>query len=178
VADIIALVVRELNAVESAGQARAAIASAEQHIDYGVGVSRSLSTFSTPSPEEAQNTLAILRGALEGELRTFGSQADDSPVDPQSWARASRDVQRVYVEVSGIEGAAGASLAAQEQAPQILADAIADAPRVFARGVGEVVSGVGQVAGQVGAGFLSGLGLTGVLVLIVVAALVLRGRFV
>jgi hypothetical protein len=173
--DVIALVVRELNAVASAGQARAAIVSAETHLDYGASLTGSLSMWSSPTTDEANETLSMLRGALDAELRTIGSQADDSEVDPQSWARARRQVERAYVEVSGIEGAAGASLDVQIQAPSILADAIADAPRVFGHAAGEVLGAAGAAAGQIGGGFLSGLGVVGVIVLVVIVVLVVRG---
>jgi hypothetical protein len=176
VTDIVAIVSRELNAVASAGEARAAIASAEQHLAYGYSLIPSLSMWSIPTPDEAAEILSLLRGALDAELRTMGSQADDSQVDQQSWARARRQVERAYIEVSGIAGAAGAQLDVDAQAGQILADAIADAPRVFSQAVGEVIGGVGRAVGSAGGGFLSGLGFLGVLVLVAVLALVLRSR--
>jgi hypothetical protein len=176
VTDIVAIVSRELNAVASAGEARAAIASAERHLEYGYTLIPSLNMWSIPTPNEAGDTLTLLRGALDAEIRTMGSQADGSQVDPQSWARARRQVERAYIEVSGIAGAAGAQLDVDAQAGQILADAIADAPRVFGEAVGDIVGGVGRAAGAAGGGFLAGLGFLGVLVLIAVVALVLRAR--
>jgi hypothetical protein len=176
VSDIMTIVARGLNAVASAGEARAAMLSAEAHLSYGATLVPSLTRWSIPTPDEAEDILVLMRAALDAELRTIGSQSDDSPVDPQSWARARRQVERAYIEVSGIAGAAGAQLDVDAQAGQILADAIADAPRVFAQGVGEVVGGVGRVVGQAGGGFLSGLGLLGVLVLIAVVALVIRAK--
>lgn len=174
-ADVVALVARELNGVSSAGQARAAIISAEKHLDYGATLTGSLSTWSSPTTDEANETLTMLRAALDAELRTIGGQSNDSEVDPQSWARARRQVERAYVEVSGIEGAAGASLDVQTQSVAILADAIADAPRVFGNAVGSVLNAAGTAAGQVGGGFLSGLGVVGVLVLVVVVVLLVKG---
>jgi hypothetical protein len=138
-------------------------------------VAPSLSTWSVPTTDEANETLTMLRGALDGELRTLGSQADDSPVDPQSWERARRQIERAYVEVSGIEGAAGASVNVEAQAVQILADAIADAPRVFGQTVGGALNAAGTAAGQLGGGLLSGLGFVGVIVLLLVVVLVVKG---
>jgi hypothetical protein len=174
VADTIAYVQRTLNTVQSAGEARAAITSAEKYLDYGQGLVGSLSRFASPTPDEAQDTINLHRAALDAELRGFAAQADDSPVDPQPWARAQREIIRACVDVAGIEGTALGSIAASEDLPGNLADSIANAPKVFGQGVGSAIKGVGEVAGNAGAGLLSGLGVIGVLVLVVVVVLVAR----
>lgn len=173
-ADRIALVVRQLNLVASAGQQRAAVGAALAELDAGAQLASSLSMWSTPNPGEAYDTISILRSALSSELTAIGSMADDSAVDPQSWTRTRREVERAYVEVSGIEGAAGAS--ERVSVVEVLGDAIANAPQVFGHAVGEVLQGAGTIVGGVGAGFLSGLGVLGVLALIVVVALVVRAK--
>jgi hypothetical protein len=173
-ADRIALVVRELNKVASAGQARAAIRSAQGELARGTEMASDLSAWTSPTPSEAYDNLTLLRGALEAELRGFSSQADDSQVDPQAWARARRQVERSYVEVSGIDGVVGSLDRVDVIA--ILGDAIADAPRVFGQAAGEVVAGAGRVVGSAGAGILSGLGVLGILVMGVVVFLALKSR--
>jgi hypothetical protein len=174
-AERIALVARELNRVESAGQARAAIWSALAELDAGDAMAEHLSMFTSPDPDQAHQEIGILRGGLNGELGVIAPIGDDQHVDAQSWERARRQVERAYVEVSGIEGNfdAGRSV----DVVDILSDAIANAPRVFGEGVGTVISGVGQVAGGGLGGLLGGLGVFGVLVLVIVAVVVLRGRF-
>lgn len=173
-ADRIALVVRELNKVASAGQARAAIRAALAELARGTDLAPDLSAWSTPNPGEAYDTLTLLRGALEAELRGFASQSDDSQVDPQAWARARRQVESSYIEVSGIDGVVGS--VDRVDVVAILGDAIADAPRVFGEAVGEVMSGAGRAVGSAGAGILSGLGFLGVAVLAVVVFLALRSK--
>jgi hypothetical protein len=173
-ADPLALVARELNQVSSVGEEHAAIQSALARISYGLSIAGYLSTWSSPTPQQATDTLLILQSALEGEARAASSSADDAPVDPASWARTRRDIERAYVEVSGVEGAAGVQTAIDPVA--ILADAIANAPRVFAEGLGGAVRTVGEIAGDAGGGFLGGLGVMGALVLALVAVIVLRTK--
>ncbi|MFL5381298.1 MAG: hypothetical protein ACJ8GN_02105 [Longimicrobiaceae bacterium] len=173
-AERIALVVRELNKVASAGQARAAVNAALAELARGTDMVPDLSPWSTPDPGEAYSTLTLLRGALDGEARGFSAQADDSQVDPQAWSRARRQVERAYVEVSGIEGAAGAAAAVDPIA--ILADAIADAPRVLGNAVGQIAAGAGQVVGSAAGGILAGLGVVGILVVAAVIFLALRSK--
>lgn len=175
-ADRIALVARELNRVHSAGQARAAITAALGELDAGDRMSWYLNFLTTPDQDEAQQEISFIRGALAAELRTLGPIGDDQPVDGQSWERARRQVERAYVTVSGIEGVVEGARRADAEVIPILGDAIADAPRVVGEAAGEIVTGVGKVAGNLGAGFLGGLGVFGVLVLVVVAVFVLRGR--
>lgn len=172
-ADRIALVARELNKVASAGQARAAISAARTELARGLELAPQLSPFSTPDPGEAYQTLTMLRAALDSEDRGLSAQAADSAVDAQAWQRARRQVERVYVEVSGLDGVVGQ--VDRVDVLSILGNAIADAPRVFGEGVGEVLQGAGNVVGQAGAGILSGLGIVGVVVVIVVVVLLVKG---
>jgi hypothetical protein len=171
-------VARSLNAVASVGEERAALASARATLDYGGQLVPSLSRWASPTPDEASNDLATLRGAIDGEDRLLSSMADTQPLDPDSWARARRQIERAYIDVAGIEGAAGA--AADVDVVAILGDAVANAPKVFLGVVGDVAGTVlntaGQAAGAAGKGFFGALGVPGVIALIVIALLVLRGR--
>jgi len=172
----IALVARQLNQVSSVGEERAAILAAQADVARGLDLAWQLSTFSSPTPAEASDTLNLLNVALAGEYSALDSSAANSPVDPSNWARARRQVERAYVEVSGIEGAAGAQ--SNIDVAQILGDAIVAAPKVFLGAVGsaagEVLNTAGQAAAAGAGGFFSGLGLAGSIVLLVLVVVVLR----
>lgn len=170
----IAQLARTLNLVESVGQARAAIHMGSLEADYGTTLAERLSWLSSPTTDEAQSTMAIDKAQLSGELRTLDGFDEGSPVDPVSWARQRRAVERVYIDVSGIEGVTGALR--QVSFVDILGQAIADAPRVFGQAAGEVLQGAGRAAGSLGSGFFSGLGVLGTLVLIAILLVALRGR--
>jgi hypothetical protein len=167
-------VARALNGVQSAGQARAALAAAAAELERGNALVPGLSMWSTPNAGQAYTEIGIIRAELAGEARAYDSQSDDSPLDLDTWARSRRAIERTYVEVAGIEGVVGAVAAID--VGQILLDAVAGAPKVFGAAVGEVLGAAGSAAGKAGAGLLGGLGVVGVLVLVVVAVIVLRGR--
>lgn len=165
-------VARALNGVASVGQERAALAAARAELDRGAELVSGLSIYSSPTVDQAYDNVTLLRGAIDGEVRGLSASSDDSPIDVVSWPRVRRQIERCYVEVSGIEGAAGA--VASIDVGGILADAIADAPRVFGAGVGTIVRTAGETVGQAGAGVLGGLGVIGVVVLVVVVVLAVK----
>jgi hypothetical protein len=170
----IATLARTLNLVESVGQAKAALRAGLAEAEYGVLISEDLSWLSSPTTDEAKSTLAIDQAQLSGELGLLGSFDDGSPVDPTTWARQRRAVERVYIDVSGIEGVTGALR--RVSFIDTLGQAIADAPRVFGEAAGKVLEGAGQAVGGLGSGFFSGLGVLGTLVLIAILLVALRGR--
>jgi hypothetical protein len=169
-------VARALNGVQSAGQARAAIAAAAAELERGNAMVPDLSAWGTPDPGQAYTEVGLIRAQLAGEGRAYDSQADDSPLDADTWARSRRAIERTYVEVAGIEGVVGAVAAIDTG--QILLDAVANAPKVFGTAVGDVLGAAGSAAGKAGAGLLGGLGFVGVAVLVVVLVIVLRGRLI
>lgn len=175
-AEVIAELARTLNLVQSVGQAKAALRIGSSHVDYGMVLAEGLSFLSSPTTSEAQSTLAIDQAQISGELRALDGFDEGSPVDPTTWERQRRAIERVYVDVSGIEGVTGAldRVSFIEQ----LGAAIADAPRVFGQAAGEVLEGAGRAAGQLGGGFFAGLGVLGTLVLIFILLVALRGRIV
>lgn len=128
-ADRIADVARALNRVASAGQARAAVAAAQDELARGMSLATDLSIFTTPNPAQARDTLNIDLAALAGELRAMDPQADTDAVNPTGWARCRRFIERGYIDVSGIEGQLGAQAAIDVGA--IIWDAVRDAPRVL-----------------------------------------------
>jgi hypothetical protein len=171
-ADRMQTVARALNQVASVGQERAALTAARAELDRGAELASGLNSWTSPTVDQAYDTIALQRAALDAEARALSSSADDSPIDAINWPRVRRQIERSYVEVSGIEGAAGAVDAIDVGG--ILADAIADAPRVFGEAVGSALRGAGEVAGKAGAGALAGLGVLGVLVLVVVVVLAVK----
>jgi hypothetical protein len=159
VADV-AQLSRALNAVRSVGQSRAALAAALDQVARGNDLAEQLSVFSTPDPDEARTTMAIDAGQVTAELRLLEGREDTSPVDPTEWARQRRAIERVFVDVSGIEGVTGAL--AQISFAQILADAIAAAPGLIAEYAGKAAAAVAPAA--------FGLGTLLVLALLVLVA--------
>jgi hypothetical protein len=135
-------VARALNDVKSVGQARAALAAAQDEVDRGFELAGQLSMFSTPDPTEARSTLNIVKAALAGERSAMNSQDDSDAVNPTGWERARRQVERAYIEVSGIEGVA--SVVGSIDVVQILIDAIADAPRVLGEAAGWVADAASE----------------------------------
>jgi len=175
------LVAKTLNLVGSVGEERAALQAAAGELERGLDEVHLLSTYSVPTPEEAQNTLAIYKGEVAGELAALASSAEDSAVDPDNWPRARRAIERSYIEVAGVDGTVGSLLDTRIDSPGILADAVANAPKVFLQAAGtaagEVLNTAGQAAGGGVGSLLGGLGLAGVVLLVVVLLVVLgRGR--
>lgn len=170
----IAQLARTLNAVESVGQARAALEVATREADHGLDLVDKLSLWSTPDPAEATSTLSIDRSQLTGELGTLEAFAPTSRVDAATWSRQRRAIERTFIDVSGIEGVVGAL--DQIDFLAILGQAIANAPKVFGEAAGDVLAGAGRAAGELGGGFFSGIGVLGTLVLIFILLVVLRGR--
>jgi hypothetical protein len=164
VADTIADVSRTLNLVQSVGQARAALQMGLDEADAGVLLTDKLSIFSSPTPDEAQSTLAIDRAQLQGELNLISGRDDTSPVDAGEWDRQRRAIERTYVDVSGIEGVAGA-LAKVSFAGE-LADAVANAPSVVGQALKTAAAAAAPAAWGIGT----------ILVLAIVLVVLLRGR--
>ena len=173
-ADRITLVARELNRVKSAGEARAALNAARAEVDRGLALAPRLSRWSSPTPQQAQDTLIMLRGALAAELRLIEAMAATSGVDAATWARQRRQVERVYVEVAGIEGVLGEL--DRIDVASILGEAIRGAPKLVGKVLGEVTNEAGKAAGGLGGGILSGIGLAGIVLVAVVLVVVLKVR--
>jgi hypothetical protein len=169
--DLITQVARTLNDVRSVGQARAALRAALRWIEIGIDASAGLSPFAVPTPDQARTNLAILRGAISGELGAIQSMDDTGSVDPANWARARRQIERVYAEVYAIEGVLGSL--GNVDLWGILGDAIRGAPRIVGTAIGEVADAAGDTAGRLGGGILGGLGVPGLLLLALVLILVI-----
>jgi hypothetical protein len=173
-ADPIAVIARALNTVESVGQARAALEAGLRAIEIGQDLAGHLSIFSSPTPDEARSTLALDQAQLAGELRTLDELESGSAIDAATWSRQRRAVERAYVDVSGIQGVVGAL--GRIDVVGILVEAIENAPKVFGQAAGTVLDAAGRAAGGLGSGFLEGLGVLGLLVLIALLALALKAR--
>ena len=166
----IAPVIRALNGVRSAGQARAAAGAA---LKYAHGIYDTIDqiTWFGDVRASAKRAMDAARTQLERmyeQLPTTGGE----PAGP-SWPGVRRAIEKVYVEGAGAEVAAGYEPRTSNWA--ILGDAIAEAPSVFAGAVGAVARGAGDVVGSAAGGLLVGLGWLGpVLMLIAAAVLVFR----
>lgn len=164
----------ELNRVKSVGQARAAVggilkvASATYPIVPKIG--------NAALRDSSRKALDTARATVEGWYPKLGTSLT-SPVDAGIWASTRKAIERLNVEIAGIEGAA--SYKPQTSNLTILSDAISEAPGVFAKQAAKVVNIATKAAGDVASGALSGvfggLGVWG-LVLIAGAALFLALR--
>jgi len=166
VADRIALIARALNNVKSVGESIAALRAADAEITRGYALADELSRWSSPTPAQARDKLAVYRGAIAAEIRLISPMGASSLIPADTWAGARSFIERVYIDVAGIEGAAGVVLAID--VAEILGNAIRNAPKVFGKALGNVAGGVGETVGHVGAGFLGGLGLWGFFLLALV----------
>lgn len=158
----VAQLARALNGVRSVGQARAALAATLDEVARGEDLAGQLGIWTTPDPDEARTTMAIDGAQVTSELRQLAGREDTSPVDPSEWARQRRAVERVYVDVSGIEGVTGAFAAVSFA--DILLDAIARAPGL----IGEYARKAAAAAAP------AAWGLGTLLVLVLVLVLVVR----
>jgi hypothetical protein len=139
-------VAQALNAVASVGQERAALAAAAAELARGQGLTENLSTWSSPTPDEASANLAVWQAAIAGDTAN-ATGADADPVDPVAWAAVRQDITRSYVEVAGVEGVSGA-LASIDVAG-ILWDAITAAPKAFLDGAKQAVAGIAGGAADI-----------------------------
>lgn len=166
----IAPVVRALNGVRSNGQARAAAGAALKYAHKTYDTIDEITWFGDVRAS-AKRGMDAARTQLEALYEQLPA-GDGSPVGSE-WPELRRAIERVYVEGAGAEGAAGND--PQTSNWTILAEAIANAPSVFAGAVGSVARGAGDVIGSAAGGLLVGLGWLGpVLMLIVVAVIAVR----
>lgn len=103
--------------------------AAHDELDRGLRLADDLSSLTVPTPGQAKDTLNTLHAAVGAEWRLMQAQAPTDAVNPTNWARLRRQIERCYVEVSGVEGAAQ-SLASWDIAG-VLLTAIKDAPRLL-----------------------------------------------
>jgi len=175
-ADPIQDLARELKAVKSVGQAREAgraalkyLADARGRVESGDGPYQG---------KAAYRDIDAPAAAIQRSLDALPSDGQ-KPVDARLWATLSMDIQRGWINVAGIEGGAGARVTFREGL-SILADAIADAPRVFVQTAGKIVgttlNEAGKAAGGAVGGILGGIGLPGLVLIAVVVAVVVFSR--
>lgn len=163
-------IVRALNGVTSAGQARAAVGAALIAIHDAYPL---LSRLRAERERAGRSELDQARLALEGFYRKIADTSPNADVQ-QTFAANRKLVERGYIVIGGIEAEAGYK--PQTSNLQILATSIKEAPAVFTRAVTstakDVVKGAGEVVGSAAGGILSGLGLSGTLTLVVVGLIV------
>lgn len=161
-------IVRALNGVASAGQARAAIGAAlnAAHAAYQI-----LPRLSTDRSAAGRTELDGARIALEAYYDGIKSVSAQADLRDSFQSRGRKLVERVYITIGGIE--ATANHKPQTSNLAILAASIAEAPAVFGAAVGQVTAAAGETAGKAVGGILGGLGISGTITLVVVAVVVL-----
>lgn len=97
-----------------------------------------------------------------------GRGAEDYRAD---WKLNRWKLDKAYVEIAGIEGAA--EYVPRTSNLEILAQALREAPGLFGETVGNVLQEVGKAAGKVAAGAAKGLGWQGSIWAVVIIAVVL-----
>lgn len=165
--DELASIVRGLNKVESAAQARAAMGAALRALSKAYEL---LPRLERDLRGRSQRELDGARTDLELAYRT--AKAPDRTSVRNDWGKLRLKVQRAYVVIAGVEGAA--SYIPRTSNLDILVTSIAEAPGVFADKVGQAAGTVTNKAGEAAGGVLKGLGKgIGLSGLLLVGALVL-----
>jgi hypothetical protein len=174
--DELPAIARALNGVSSAGQVRAAVGAALNaiHAAYDHVGDISSGDLRASATRELDNA----RLALEGWYPQIAG--DDGADYTNDWGTHRQLVDRAYVAIAGVEGAA--SYVPTTSNLSILLQSISEAPSVFGKALGSVAKELGAVAGEAGAGVLGGLGVKGVIFLalgiVVVLAVLNRGTII
>lgn len=161
-------IVRALNGVVSAGQARAAIGAT---LNAAGATYKILPRLPDDRERAGRGELDSSRVSLEAYYDGIKSVSAQAELRESFQSRGRKLVERVYIVIGGIE--AEASYKPQTSNLAILTSAIAGAPAVLGQAVGAVTREAGQVVGNAAGGILSGLGISGTLTLVVVGAVVL-----
>lgn len=156
-----------LNAVATAGQARAAIGEGLNAIGRTYPL---LGKMPDDRARSGRGELDTDRVALEGWYREI-KDVSYSASFKDAFAKKRKLLEHAYVVIAGIEGEA--SYVPQTTNLQILTDSLKEAPKVFAQAAGSVTSAVGEAAGSAVGGAISGLGISGTLTLVLVGAVLI-----
>ena len=163
-------ITRILNGIETAAQVRMACGEAAKAAGAAYPLLDEI-------PEGNANTATSLRGqldsarlALDKFYRSITPRGNESYRN--TWLTKGMPlVQRVYVVIAGIEGAAAYVPSTSNW--EILFDAVADAPKLVGQAVGATAAAVGSAAGSAAGGILGGLGISGIVSVALVAGVVL-----
>lgn len=165
-------IVKVLNGVRSAGQARAAAGAALNavHKTYPL-----LDRLTADRARAGRTELDAARTDLQLWYDSIKAMSAAAAVD-NVWATSGRrKVERCYLAIAGVEGTA--NYVPQTSNLQILGEAIAAAPKVFVSAVGQAAGAVakeaGSVVGEAAGGIFSGLGVSGTITLVVIGLVVL-----
>ena len=160
-------IVKVLNQVQTAGQARVAAGAALNavHVAYDL-----LDDLTADRARAGKGELDAARVALETWYANIKGVSGAAPF-ANEWATKGRKlVERCYIAVAGVEGQA--KHVPQTSNLQILATSLAEAPAVFTQAVGKAAGTVakeaGSVVGSAAGGILSGLGISGTLTMVVI----------
>lgn len=171
-------IVRTLNGVTTAAQARSAIGSASVAIHEAYPVAQRIRDEDRRAA--AWNELDQARNGLEG---WYSKIVPNGPIDYRSeWDKKRHLVERAYVVVAGVEGAA--SYTPRTSNWEILRESIKDgmgtvtsvvtgAAEVAGAVVGGAAGAAGKGAGSLLGGLFSGLGVSGTFHLVLIGGAVL-----
>jgi len=120
-----------------------------------------------PGAERIQNEIRSRRLALEVY---YGTIKDQNPNLPH--VLKTDLIRDAYVTIAGIEGSA--AVLGNLSIAKELVQAAKEAPALVGKTLGDITGGVGDIAGNLVGSFLAGLG--PILIIIIVAALVLKGK--
>ena len=159
-------IVKALNKVESAAQARAAAGAALKAAGATYKILPQL-----PDDREmaGRNALDGDRSALESWYRTIAPMSAQASVK-ETWPKDRRYIERMYITIGGIE--AEASYRPQTSNLDILTASLKEAPGLFGEAAGALVNQAGGVVGNAAGGILSGLGVGGTLTLVIVGVVI------
>jgi hypothetical protein len=171
-------IVKLLNGVQSAGQARAAAGAALKAISPTYDL---LDELPDDRARAGKTELTGARVALEEWYRSIEKVSAAAPFNNE-WPKGRKLVERAYIVIAGIE--AEANHIPQTSNLQILGQSLAEAPAVFTAAVGKVAKETGKVVGTVAkeagqaagaavGGIFSGLGLSGTVTLLLIGLVVL-----
>ena len=161
-------IVRTLSTVQTMGQARIAIGTALKALGEAYKLLDRVPTeFGVPVlGDRYRHSLDIARTNLEAWIgQIAGIGAEDYRAD---WALKRWKVEKAYVEIAGVEGAA--EYTPRTSNLEILMQALREAPALFGEELGNILEQVGNAAGNLGKGIASGLGWKGTAWAVVIVA--------
>jgi hypothetical protein len=168
VAADISPIIKLLSTVQTAGQARAASGAALDavHDCYDL-----LSQLSADRARAGKTELDDARTQLQQWYKKIEKVSAAAPF-ANEWSTHRKLVERCYIAIAGVEGTA--QHVPQTSNLQILGQSIAEAPALFVAQVGKAAGSVakeaGAVVGSAAGGIFSGLGLSGTVTLLLIAA--------
>lgn len=157
--DTLAGIARALNRVETAGQTRAAIGAALNALGNAYKL---LADLNSTIAESSRRELDTARMALEEWYRRIESVPTATPYKGEL-AKHRKLIERAYVIVAGVEGAA--NWVPRTQWVDVLEEIVRETGSKIGEVAGKAARAAGEAAGAAAGGAVSGLGWKGVAML-------------